>query len=267
LKWFAAYGIECYWVFLFSLPGERLEWYEDVARAIPRLMHLQPPGGPRRITAERFSPLVARASELAVRLLGPTRYTRLVLADLDLEYIRRLAYQFDYEIDNRLPELDARIRGMLAPLIVTWQERYRTRGCTLSVIDGPGESLLVEGPLLNPDRMLRLRGPLLGLLRGCESPRPERHLLTRLAANEVVATDGEPPLPRVAFHRLIAELSYTGVPPEDGPPATAADALEAADQRGWVFRESGRVVSLPVNMTRYVKSGPFQIEAALRRYQ
>jgi len=267
LKWLTAYGIECYWVFLYSMPGERLEWYEEVARSIPRLMHLQPPGGPRRITAERFSPLVVRAKELGVRLLGPTRHARFAFADLDPQYVERLTYQFDHEVEGRPPGLDASIRETLEPPITRWQRRYRERGCTLSMIDGPDESLLVEGPLLEPERIRRLRGPLRDLLKACESIQPERLLLARLAADQPAATDGEPPLSRAAFRSVLDELRFTGVLPEDGPAATASDALEMADTLGWVFRESGRVLALPVNMTRFVKSGPFQIEAALRRYQ
>jgi magnesium-protoporphyrin IX monomethyl ester (oxidative) cyclase len=267
LKWLSAYQVECYWVFLYSLPGERLEWYEDVVRRVPRLMHLQPPDGPRRIAAQRFSPLVTHADEHGVRLLGPSVHARLAFADVSPAHLERFCCQFDYEIDGRFPGFDASIHATLGPSLARWRENYSMRGCTLSVIDGPGESLLVEGPLLRPDRILRLRGTLLQFLKGCESIQPERILLKRLAAGEPMATNGEPPLTSIAFRRLLEALCFTGVQPEDGPTATASSALEIADERGWIFRESGRVLSLPVNMTHFVKSGLFQVQAALRYYQ
>ena len=136
LKWLSAYRIRCGWNFLFSLPGERVEWYDEVARVIPRLMHLPPPIGLYRISLQRFSPLFARASGGEVKVTGPTVFTRLVFDDVRSDCLDRLSYEFDYEIAGRPPGLDARIREILDPPLRAWRDAYETNGCTLSLITG-----------------------------------------------------------------------------------------------------------------------------------
>jgi hypothetical protein len=134
-------------------------------------------------------------------------------------------------------------------------------------VDGADESVLIEGPLLAPDRILRVRGLLRRFLKGCESIRSESELLAQLAVDDLATEDPEPPLGSGAYRAVLEELGFTGVRPEDGPAVTLQDVAAVADARGWVYRESGRVLSLPVDQTRYVQSGPFQLEAAYRRYR
>jgi hypothetical protein len=92
-------------------------------------------------------------------------------------------------------------------------------------------------------------------------------LLEQLAAGDAAAANPEPLLGARAYGRIVDELSSTGVQLEDGPDVTLAEVVAVADERGWVFRESGRILSLPVDQTRYVQTNAFQLEAALRRYQ
>jgi AcrR family transcriptional regulator len=183
------------------------------------------------------------------------------------DLLARFAYDFDHEIEDRPPDLDARILAILEPLLARWRERFGERECTLSLVDGPDESLLVEGALLQPDRLLRVHGLLRRFLKGCESIQPERVLLERLAADEPVPTVDEAPLSSRAYRDLVEELCATGVRPRAGPVVTLSDAIDVADAHGWVYRESGRILSLPVDQTRFVRSRPFQLQAALRRYQ
>ncbi len=260
-------GINLKWTILFSFPGEQIEWYEDVARVLPRLMHLPPPESLSRTAVHRFSPHFERARELGVKLLGPRIYTRLAFDDVPPELVERLAYDFEYEIEGRPADLDDRIRALLNPLIARWRERYEEQGCTLSLIDGPGEALLVTGPLLRPERMLRLSGTWLRLLRACRSIQSAGHVQQQLTAAVEEPPERETPLSAREYRELIAELSFTGVRPEDEPAVAPSEAIELADERGWVYRESRRILSLPVNVTRYVRSQTFQFEAALRHYQ
>jgi ribosomal peptide maturation radical SAM protein 1 len=266
LKWLTAFGVKCQWNFLTSVPGEELEWYEEVARLIPRLVHLPPPREPSGIAMERFSPLFARPSEEGVRVTGPTAYTRLVFHDVRPDLLDRLSYDFEHEIIGRPRDLDARIRDVLGPPVRAWREAHEARGCTLSLVDGPGESLLVIGPLLRPERILRVRGLLRGFLKGCESICREQRLLDRLAAQAFEEPAREPPLEPAAYRRLVEELGFFGVQPEEPPAVKLSDVIGFADERGWVYRECGRILSLPVDQTRFVKSGAFILQESLRRY-
>jgi len=265
LKWLSAYRIRCSWNFLFSLPGERVEWYEEVERLIPRLLHLPAPTGLHRVSLQRFSPLFVKASEERVKVIGPTAFTRLVFDDLPGDLVDRLSYDFDYEIEGRPPGLDTRIRDVLEPPLRTWRESHATKGCTLSLVNGPGESLLVIGPVFQPERLLRVRGLLRRFLRRCESIWPERRLLQSLADATPDEEGPEPPLDATAYRRLARELSSFGVQPEDLPAVDLPDVIRYADERGWVYREAGRILALPVDQTHLVKSGAFLFDAALRR--
>lgn len=267
LKWLTAYGIRCWWNFLISFQGEKLEWYEEVARVIPRLVHLPPPAQPSRIAMERFSPLFARPSEEGVRVTGPTAFTRLVFDDVRPDLLDRLSYDFEYEIIGRPPDLDARIRDLLGPPVRAWREAYEARGCTLSLVNGPDESLLVIGPLLRPERILRVRGLLRRFLKGCESTCREQSLLDGLAAHTLDQTGGEPPLKATAYRQLVDELCFFGVQPEEAPAVALSEVIGFSNERGWVYRESGRILSLPVDQTRFVKGGAFMLQEALRRYE
>lgn len=267
LKWLSAYRIRCEWNFLFSLPGERVEWYEEVVRVIPRLMHLPPPTGLRRISLQRFSPLFAKASEDQVKVTGPTVFTRLVFDDVRSDLLDRLAYDFDYEIAGRPPGLDTRIREILEPPIQAWREAYDSKQCTLSLFNGPGESLLVIGPAFQPERLLRVTGLLRRFLAGCESICSERRLLQTLADAAPEEGGGELPLDARAYRQLAAELCSFGVQLEDVPAVDLPDVVRFADQRGWIYRESGQLLALPVDQTHLAKSGAFMFDVALRRRQ
>ena len=260
-------GIEVRWNILYSFPGEQLEWYEQVARAIPRLMHLSPPEGVSRIAVHRYSPHFERASEMGVKLLGPKIFTRLAFSDVPPDLVARLASDFEYEIEGRPAQLDQRICELLNPRVAAWRAHYEQHGCTLSIIDGPDEALIVEGPLLRPERIVRVKGPMLRLLRACASVRSDRRVQEQLAAAVELPPEGVPALAARPYRGLIGELSFSGATPQDGPEVGPTEAIAVAEERGWVHREEGRLLSLPANMTRYVQSPTFQFEAALRRYE
>jgi ribosomal peptide maturation radical SAM protein 1 len=267
LKWLSAYRIRCSWNFLFSLPGERVEWYEEVARLIPRLMHLPPPTGLRRISLQRFSPLFARAAEQQLTVTGPTVFTRLVFDDVRGDLLDRLSYSFDYEFAGRPPGLDSRIRELLEPPIHAWMGAYEAADCTLSLINGPVESLLIIGPAFQPERLLRVKGTMRRFLRGAESICAERRLVQALVDAAPGVQGGEPPLDAGAYRQVAAELCSFGVPLEDLPAVDIPDVVRFADERGWIYREAGQLLALPVDQTHLVRSGAFMFDVALRRRQ
>src|SRR5439155_803284 len=58
LRWCREANIYASYNILSGVPGERAEWYLDMARLVPRLLHLQPPAEEIcRIEMHRFAPL------------------------------------------------------------------------------------------------------------------------------------------------------------------------------------------------------------------
>ena len=267
LKWLMARQIRCSWNFLYCLPGERLEWYAALAPVLRRLMHLGPPTGLSRIELQRYGPHFAQPEAAGIRVLGPVAALRLAFGDVPADLVERFAYDFDYEVAGRSADLDHAIVRLLAPLLEQWRDTFDRHGCTLSWVHGAGESLLIEGPLLAPVRVLRVRGLLRRFLKGCETIQPERDLLERLERDDDDSTDEEAPLGPKVYRRVLADVCFSGASPEDGPEVTLDDVVPIADARGWIYREAGRLVSLPVDQTRHVQSGQFELEAAYRRFQ
>ena len=92
LKLCAEAGIYMEWLNLVGFPGETAEQYERVADLIPRLVHLQPPGGFYRARADRFSPFQRDPDSFGVTL-DPLPAYRFIYPHGD-DSIRRLAYHF-----------------------------------------------------------------------------------------------------------------------------------------------------------------------------
>jgi ribosomal peptide maturation radical SAM protein 1 len=269
LKWLTEFGIKAGWNFLCNFPGEKLEWYEDAAELIPNLMHLQPPNNLFRISVQRFSPYFERPDKFGIQLLGPTVYYRYAFGDLPSETIERLAYEFDYAIHDRDPAIDDFIEATLGPLISRWREEYEERGCTLSIIDGPAESLLVRGPLLKPDRLIRVRGKLRRLLRDCEHIQSERSLMEMLSLGKRIVTESDerPFLNEWEYWSLLEELcSNTDEPEELSYSDEASSLLEKMEKLGLILGEEGKFLALPVNQIRLVRSVRFQYEMQLRKF-
>src|SRR5260370_18697986 len=55
LKWSSEVGIRIVWSILMGFPGEKDEWYEEMAGWLPSLEHLPPPSGTHIIRFDRYS--------------------------------------------------------------------------------------------------------------------------------------------------------------------------------------------------------------------
>lgn len=91
LKWGRELGVFVAWNFLWDLPGERDEWYAEMARWLPRVTHLQPPGVDR-IQFHRFSPYHQRPAHWGLELEPHPMYS--YVYPLDKKQLAQLAYYF-----------------------------------------------------------------------------------------------------------------------------------------------------------------------------
>ncbi len=112
LKLCAEAGIYMEWLNLVGFPGETLAQYDTLAALMPRLIHLQPPGGFYRARADRFSPFQRDPDSFGVTLDPLPAYRYLYPAGE--ESIRRLAYHFIMRSDalDRVPLYTARAESL-----------------------------------------------------------------------------------------------------------------------------------------------------------
>ncbi len=135
LKLCHEYGIIANWNLLYGFPGELPEHYEETARIIPALYHLQAPDSASPIRLDRFSPNFTQADEFGFVDVQPFGgYDHLY--PLPAEERANLAYHFRYKYaDGRKPEEYARTT---IERVATWR---RNRGGNLVMEWGPDAEL------------------------------------------------------------------------------------------------------------------------------
>ena len=102
LRWAKYYGINVTWNLIYGFPHETLDDYREQAMLITDLLHLQPPVGTGRIWMERFSPIFDDRESFPARWVAPEKCLQYVYPEhVDLD---ELAYFFDYELENTLPD-------------------------------------------------------------------------------------------------------------------------------------------------------------------
>jgi len=101
LRWARYYGIEVGWNVLWGIPGETAEGQLVQAALFADLVHLQPPDAEGRVWLERFSPLFREPAERFAARAPERSYRYVYPPSVDLD---RLAYFFDYELADGLPD-------------------------------------------------------------------------------------------------------------------------------------------------------------------
>jgi len=94
LKWAYNWGVWVIWNHLYGAPGDKPEWYDQIADWLPLIMHLQPPttGGMTRIRYDRFSPYFNKAESYGLKLKPYWAYSHAY--PLDQQQLMEQAYFF-----------------------------------------------------------------------------------------------------------------------------------------------------------------------------
>jgi ribosomal peptide maturation radical SAM protein 1 len=104
LRWSKELGIEVAWNILAGFPGESPNEYADIARLLPKLVHLDPPCSCGMVRLDRFSPFHSRAEEFGFKKIRPARAYFYVFP-FGRRVLNRLAYFFDFDYqDGRTPQ-------------------------------------------------------------------------------------------------------------------------------------------------------------------
>ncbi len=217
LKWARETGLRMSWSVIWDFPAEQDEWYLEMARLVPYLEHLQPPGNLVRLRFDRFSVYHERADELGLSL-RPVPAMRHVYPLPDAE-LADLAYYFAGGADDptacdadRRPGV-AQLRGAVARWKASFAGELRPVLCRLD------------------------RGDSTDIIDTRTVAARSRQSLAGLDAMVCVVCDGAPPEHGVA--RAVTQRF--------GVPCTIEAARAAADRligSGLVVRLDGRLVGL-----------------------
>jgi ribosomal peptide maturation radical SAM protein 1 len=185
LKWSRELGLRLSWSMLWGFPGEKDDWYEDVAAWLPALEHLQPPASLPRVRFDRYSVYHEQARRLGL-ILFPIGAMSLVYP-LPPAEIDGLAYFFSTEPGagplryvqtlTREMEDSAGIQA-LAAAARAWRAAYGGGRQPVLVMDDRGDHLQLTDT------------------RGCATQ--PRHVLAGLAREVYLACDAAPRRARLA---------------------------------------------------------------------
>ncbi|NJN11170.1 MAG: RiPP maturation radical SAM protein 1 [Richelia sp. RM1_1_1] len=102
LRWAKYYNIYVMWNLLYGFPDETEQDYQEQLTLLRQITHLQPPNGASRIWMERFSPIFNDRQTYPARYINPeASYAYVYPQHIQLD---KIAYFFDYELENILPE-------------------------------------------------------------------------------------------------------------------------------------------------------------------
>ncbi|MGB8508914.1 MAG: RiPP maturation radical SAM C-methyltransferase [Pyrinomonadaceae bacterium] len=132
LKWARELGVFITWNFLWDVPGEKDEWYGEMAGWLRLVSHLQPPGVDR-IQFHRFSPYHQRPESFGLSLVPFPLYS--YVYPVAPEEMRELAYYFnDAGRESAKVELERRVHlKQVMRIIAVWNSLWGQDGMEVEV--------------------------------------------------------------------------------------------------------------------------------------
>ena len=186
LKWTREFGVRVSWNFLSGFPGEKDEWYTEMASWLPLIAHLQPPQEQSpdlrwswrvtQIRYERFSPYHVRPADFGLEL-APNRYYGSIYP-LSPESLAQLAYFFEDRQQLQHPRTGPRCdeesrpgRRALEDWVDHWIRIYwQGLPLILSMNDQDGQLKIIDTRPCAPQRFVTLEGLEREIYQACETP-------------------------------------------------------------------------------------------------
>lgn len=205
LKWSREFGLRLSWSMLFGFPGEDDADYQVMADMVPKICHMQPPGGMIHIRFDRYSPYHGKAADYGLELV-PARLLQYVYplspADLmDQSYffeergVADLGRNLSVGLTLERPGADA-----LRKALVAWSRAFWSGmpAVLCEEPDGAGLRLLDTRPLA-AERQVRLDGAAAAILRLCDGARNTATLPEKLRSDGRFAGSDEQIADALAF--------------------------------------------------------------------
>ena len=209
------YGIHANWNLLIGFPGEKEDVYEKYIQDIPHLVHLIPPAGAVRVRFDRYSPYYTFAEEYGLKL-QPFDYYSMVYPFAGQE-INDLAYFFnDQNFSNEYNLSASKWIKKIEVVVQLWINRWNQRDGALQ----PTLTLQNDG-----------NGQI---IHDTRSGAPLTHEIDELGMSILKHLDTPTNITKLA-HRL-----------RQTPVNEINTNIEKLQQRGLVFRENNRFISLVV---------------------
>ena len=172
LKWARELGITLTWNYLCGFPGEKDEWYSEVAEWIPNVVHLQPGRELRPIRYDRFSPYQQKPEEYGIKLKANWAYHHIY--PLPEEKLDNLVYIFHGEgeaalvsspfrtrqvwDDREFPSLGTPGRDALQRRLREWLDCFLAQvPCILSMDEYPDKTEILDTRPVAPARRVVLK--------------------------------------------------------------------------------------------------------------
>jgi ribosomal peptide maturation radical SAM protein 1 len=178
MRWALYYQIHVSWNMIWGFPGETEEDYREQLRLLRSLTHLQPPEGAGKIWMERYSPIFFERDAFPARYVRPeASYAYVYPPEVALE---RIAYFFDYELENTLPET---VYEETRTHVATWKKAWKARSVpTLTFWSGEGFLQIEDLRVPEAPGTYTFEGPLAALYAECsDEPQSAARLRSRLA--------------------------------------------------------------------------------------
>ncbi len=162
LKWCREFGIKVIWNLLMGFPGEKPEWYEEMAEWLPLIAHLNPPTSMGMVRYDRFSPYHTDPERYGIELSPCPTYA--FVYPLNLQQLSDMAYFFEDQPGSiRRVERDREEGPLQAVREVVHDWRIRSREGLppiLSVEDDGSALHFVDTRPCAPSFRQTLQGPL-----------------------------------------------------------------------------------------------------------
>jgi ribosomal peptide maturation radical SAM protein 1 len=175
LKWAREFGVFVSWNFLIGFPGEKEEWYSEMAGWLPLLSHLQPPQGVFKMRFDRYSPYQSQPERYGIRLQPHPSYQHVY--PVGAELLAELAY-FHLPADQAWdPTLNDPVRMGPGPAALN-REVYRwgsafwgKQPVILSMVDQEDQLSILDTRPVARQRRHSLDGEARRVYLACETAR------------------------------------------------------------------------------------------------
>ncbi|MCR5733678.1 MAG: RiPP maturation radical SAM C-methyltransferase [Lachnospiraceae bacterium] len=172
-------GIKTYWNFLYKIPGEEKEDYEEMLSLLPLLYHLSPPTGIASILFEKQGAYVSDPKRFGLKVTPQPIYY--FLFGNHKEFIELIAHRYDDtgEESVRMRTEMSRYHLSMADIINDWRHTYaREEGCHLLMEDKKDYLFMTDTRPCAKMTLCFLKEPARTVSLMCYDPKTFESLLT-----------------------------------------------------------------------------------------